>query len=216
MNETKELLQRARSQFPPPEGVLDSLRRRRDRKRRNQRMTAGVVGIALFVAAVWIVTSVASLDRSETSVVPGGDITGPAETGPAETGPGEAAPTPASDITSETGPLGLGCSAGAGVRLVITDIGDRIAVRFEVHRSPVGHSWHIVLLHDQADIGGGGFQWDRGATFFEGTRVASDSGNLMMQRSAVDKDYWVDGFRAEATDRQTGQVCRQSARISTP
>jgi Tol biopolymer transport system component len=52
--------------------------RRRDRKRRNQRITAGVVGIAVFVAAVWIVTSVGSLDRSETPAVPG-----PAETGPA-------------------------------------------------------------------------------------------------------------------------------------
>ncbi len=46
-----------------------------------------MVGIAVFVAAVWIVTSIASLDRSETQVVPGGLTTGPAETGPAETGP---------------------------------------------------------------------------------------------------------------------------------
>jgi hypothetical protein len=65
MNDTKDLLQRARSQFPPPEGVMDSLIRRRDRKRRNQRITAGVVGIAVFVAAVWIVTSVGSLDRTQ-------------------------------------------------------------------------------------------------------------------------------------------------------
>ena len=62
---------------------------RRDRKRRNQRIAAGIVGIAVFVAAVWIVTSGLSLDRSETSVVPGGEVTGPAETGPAETGPAE-------------------------------------------------------------------------------------------------------------------------------
>jgi hypothetical protein len=43
----------------------------------------------VFVAAVWIVTSGLSLDRSETSVVPGGEVTGPAETGPAVTGPTE-------------------------------------------------------------------------------------------------------------------------------
>jgi hypothetical protein len=132
------------------------------------------------------------------------------ETRSAETGPAETAPPPASDITSD-GPLGVGCSADAGVHLVIKDIGDRIAVRFEVHRSPVGHSWQIVLLHDEADVGGGGFHWDRGAPFFEGTSVASDSGDLVVQRSVVDQE-WVDGFRAEAVDRQTGQVCRQSAR----
>ena len=41
---------------------------------------AGVVGIAVFVAAVWIVTSVGSFDRTQTPAVPG-----PAQTGPAET-----------------------------------------------------------------------------------------------------------------------------------
>ena len=65
---------------------------RRDRKRRNQRIAAGVVGIAVFVAAVWAVTSGLSLDRSEKSVVPAG--TGPVQTAvqstptpPAVTGP---------------------------------------------------------------------------------------------------------------------------------
>jgi hypothetical protein len=208
MSEHTKLFERAAARYEPPDLPMDGLLKRRDRKRRNQRIAAGVIGIAVFVAAVWIVTSLASLDRSQTSVVPAG--TGPVQTRPAETGPADAAPPPASDITS-AGPLGVGCSAGAGVRLLLTDIGDRIAVRFEVHRSPVGHSWHIVLLHDQADIGGGGFHWDRGAPFFEGTR-ASGSGDLVVQRSVVDKE-WVDGFRAEAVDRQTGQVCRQSARI---
>ena len=72
-----------------PSYSFEDLGRRRDRKRRNQRITAGVVGIAVFVAAVWIVTSGGSLDRSENSVVPAGspDLrTGPAETGPL-TGP---------------------------------------------------------------------------------------------------------------------------------
>jgi hypothetical protein len=73
MSDTKELLERAWRQAPQPESVMDSLIRRRDRKRRNQRIAAGVVGIVVFVAAVWIVTGVSSLDRSETSVVPGGE-----------------------------------------------------------------------------------------------------------------------------------------------
>jgi hypothetical protein len=76
-------LEQAERVFVPPEGSFDRFLRRRDRKRKNQRIGAGAVGIAVFVAAVWIVTSVGSLDRSETSVVPGGDVTGPAETGPA-------------------------------------------------------------------------------------------------------------------------------------
>jgi hypothetical protein len=87
MTETKQLLERAWRQFPPTPDVMDALIRRRDRKRRNQRIAAGVVGIAVFVAAIWVVTSVASLDRSETSVVPGGDVTGPAATGPADGAP---------------------------------------------------------------------------------------------------------------------------------
>jgi Tol biopolymer transport system component len=69
MNDTKGLLQRACSQFPPPEGVMESLRRRRDRKRRNQRIAAGVVGIAVFVAAVWIVTSGGSFNRTQQPAV---------------------------------------------------------------------------------------------------------------------------------------------------
>ena len=90
MTDLKALLEsaeRAISVVPLPPDDFDGLQRRRDRKRRNQRITAGVVGIAVFVAAVWIVTAAGSFDRSETSVVPGGDVTGPAETGPAETGP---------------------------------------------------------------------------------------------------------------------------------
>jgi hypothetical protein len=73
--------------------------RRRDRKRRNQRIAAGVVGIAVFVVAVWIVTSVGSLDRSETPAVPGPAETGPAEpncvvTRCTETGPAVTPPSP--------------------------------------------------------------------------------------------------------------------------
>jgi hypothetical protein len=93
--------------------TVDDFHGRRDRKRRNQRIAAGVVGIAVFVAAIWIVTSVGSLDRSETSVVPGGDVTGPAETGPAETG--------------ETGPSGI-CE---GVNFCIPPAGTAVSTPVE-------------------------------------------------------------------------------------
>jgi Tol biopolymer transport system component len=57
--------ERAARSVALPDGRFDDLLRRRDRKRRNQRIAAGVVGIAVFVAAVWIVTSGLSFDRTE-------------------------------------------------------------------------------------------------------------------------------------------------------
>jgi Tol biopolymer transport system component len=83
----QESIDRAAERFKVPDGALERLIRRRDRRRRNQRIASGVVGIAVFVAAVWIVRDVTSLDSTRT-VVPGGSgTTGPAETGPAVTAP---------------------------------------------------------------------------------------------------------------------------------
>jgi Tol biopolymer transport system component len=93
MPSISELLERESTKVDLEPGDFERLVRRRDRKRRNRRISAGVVGIAVFVAAIWIVMSGGVFDRSETSVVPGGDVTGPAETGPAETGPAETGPT---------------------------------------------------------------------------------------------------------------------------
>jgi hypothetical protein len=65
MSDLKELLDReARLVEAAPE-ALESVLHRRDRKRRNQRIAAGFVGIAVFVAAVWMVTDGGWLDRSE-------------------------------------------------------------------------------------------------------------------------------------------------------
>jgi hypothetical protein len=105
------------------------------------------------------------------------------------------------------------CSDGARSRLELTDIGDRIEVRFEVHRSPVGHSWHIVLRHAHGPIDSPDWQH---AWIFEYTRVASESGDLAVQRSVVDRTYdffFADAFRVKAADQQTGQVCMAVARI---
>jgi hypothetical protein len=69
MSELKALLKRADrgvSAVPLPGGGLDGLQRWRDRKRRNQRIAAGVVGVAFFVAAVLIVTAAGSFDRTTT------------------------------------------------------------------------------------------------------------------------------------------------------
>jgi Tol biopolymer transport system component len=110
MSDLKALLERAEravSEVPLPPDGLEGLERRRDRKRRNQRIAAGVVGIAVFVAAVWVVTTAGSFDRTQTPAVPGG-VTGPAETGPAETGPtGDIGAVPKTDylLDLETGEM---------------------------------------------------------------------------------------------------------------
>ena len=83
-SESKATLERIADRIPIPEPAYERFQRRRDLRRRNQRIAAGVIGITVFVASVWAVMSVGSLDRSETSVVPGGEVTGPTETGPAE------------------------------------------------------------------------------------------------------------------------------------
>lgn len=70
-------VERAAEKFRIPQGSFERLVRRRDRKRRNQRIAAGVVGIAVFVAAVWIVTSGWSFNRSQTPAAPAPTVTEP-------------------------------------------------------------------------------------------------------------------------------------------
>ena len=86
-NDRFDVLDRLAPLFEAPEPSFEAFLRRRDRKRRNQRIAAGVVGIAVFVAAVWIVTSVGSFDRTQTPAVPGGAETGPEVSGPTSTDP---------------------------------------------------------------------------------------------------------------------------------
>lgn len=69
MNETGELLERVGDRFPFPGQAFERLERRRLRLQRNRRIAAGVVGIAVFVAAIWVVTSGQISDRGST---PGG------------------------------------------------------------------------------------------------------------------------------------------------
>jgi hypothetical protein len=77
VNEYRSVLERAGSNFAPLDLELESILRRRDRKRRNQRIAAGVVGIAVFVAAVWIVTTGGPFDRAQTPAVPGPTVPSP-------------------------------------------------------------------------------------------------------------------------------------------
>jgi Tol biopolymer transport system component len=70
MAETKQLLERAKRAFDPPSDVMDALVDRRDRRRRSQRIAAGAVGIAVFVAVVWVLTSSIASDRTRTPANP--------------------------------------------------------------------------------------------------------------------------------------------------
>ena len=81
MNEYRSVLERAGSNFAPLDLELERVLRRRDRKRRNQRIAAGVVGIAVFVAAVWIVTTGGSFNRTQQPAIQ------PTPTPPAGTAP---------------------------------------------------------------------------------------------------------------------------------
>jgi len=71
--------ERAFELFEMPEPSWERLVGRRDRKRRNQRIAAGVVGIAVFLAAIWVVTAGGTFDRSQPAVtgpVPPGERVG--------------------------------------------------------------------------------------------------------------------------------------------
>ena len=192
MIDERDVFEKSFRRYEPEAGSFERLTRRRDRNRRNQRIAAGVSGIAVFVAAVWIVTSVGSFDRTQ-----------PAATGPVETGP---APAPAApDVVRQRT-----CSDGARWRLEVTDTGDRIKVRFEVHQSPPGHEWRIHFRYKSHNI-----TTVYGHVFFRGTRVASDSGVLVVQLTRPDWDregpVGPDGVDGSAVDRQTGEFCKVSA-----
>jgi hypothetical protein len=94
------------------------------------------------------------------------------------------------------------CSDGAGSRLELTNVGGRIKVRFEVYRSPGGHSWRIELRQQTNPLG----HWPSAVVIFEGTRLASESGDLVVQRRVPAHRF--DAFRAKAVDTQTGHICK--------
>jgi hypothetical protein len=196
MSDLKALLERADravADVPLPADGLEGLERRRDRKRRNQRIAAGVVGVAAFVAAIWIVTSVGSLDGSGTSVGPAGDVTGPTETGTDGDRTG-GDPLGTTSVTSGA------CSDGAIWQRELTDLGHRIEMLFGVWKTPEGHSWRIVFRHVAPH---------REHVFFRGTEVAAglDDG-FRFEVAGRDRDWpGIERFQARAVDTQTGQVC---------
>jgi Tol biopolymer transport system component len=80
MIDDRDLFERAVRWFPPPERSFDRLISRRARKRRNQRLAAGAVGLAIIaLAAVLVGTNILRADKAipveQPPVVHNGDIT---------------------------------------------------------------------------------------------------------------------------------------------
>lgn len=144
MNDVRTLLERGYADATPPPDGFERMLRRRDRKRRNQRITAGVVGIAVFVAAVWIVRDVTSLDSTRT-VVPGGSGT----TGPAETGPAVTAPETAYLIDLNTGEMTPLPKSIAGCCYAVSPDGTMVAY---VSLDDAGTSQVFIARLDGTDV----------------------------------------------------------------
>jgi Tol biopolymer transport system component len=66
MTDPGSILEREMNRVEPLPFTLDGFMRRRDRKRRNQRILAGVVGIALFMVPVALIAVLSTRDRTST------------------------------------------------------------------------------------------------------------------------------------------------------
>jgi hypothetical protein len=113
MSDVRTMLKRGVGGATPPPDGFERMLRRRDRKRRNQRITAGVVGIAVFVAAIWIIATGGPFDRTLT---PGGspEPSGPTGLPPHPVGVGLMGfpPEGATPSTPEHGELVVGIGFG--------------------------------------------------------------------------------------------------------
>jgi len=117
--DSRTTLEGIAGRIPMPEPAYQRFQRRRDRRRRTQRITAGVVGFGFFLSAILIVTTTLwTLDPARTPVS-GGAETGPAETGPTTTGP--------------TQPGGFDWPPPEGTEPSTPAIGEWIAGEHEIH-----------------------------------------------------------------------------------
>jgi hypothetical protein len=122
-NDRFDVLDRLAPLFEAPEPSFEAFLRRRDRKRRNQRIAAGVVGIAVFVAAVWVVNGGGVFVRTETPAVPGPAVTGPIES----SGPGVWLP-----------PKGAEPSTPTKGKVVLKTVGT--------------HPWHSIQVYEDGRV----------------------------------------------------------------
>ena len=89
MADTKQLLERAGRAGPAPAFDLETVRRRRDRHARSERVRAAAVGLALVAAVVSVVAVLSPRERSHSDAVALGDALPAATEAPLVAGPGE-------------------------------------------------------------------------------------------------------------------------------
>ena len=95
MSDPRSLLERESRRFIQQQGAFERLAERRDRKRRNQRIRAGVLGLAIAIAVGWLGVN-AIRSTPPVPAAPGGAETGPAKAGcpGCQAGPREAVAEP--------------------------------------------------------------------------------------------------------------------------
>jgi hypothetical protein len=69
----REIVRRVAQRLAPPEPSFERMLRRRDRKLRNQRIAAGVIGITVFVGMVAL-SAIPSFERGDQPVAPGPSV----------------------------------------------------------------------------------------------------------------------------------------------
>ena len=186
MSDLKELLdQEARLVDAAPE-ALEAVLRRRDRKRRNRRIAAGVVGIAVFVAAVLVVTSGGVFHHTGTPAAPGAI---PETDYLIDLDTGEMTPLPESIVGAEHGaPGGTGSScwrkAGDyavspdGSKLAFVGPGDNNACQVLV--AHLDGTLLQLLTSDYRGDGGPAWSPDGSTIAYSGRRYDDDSDNVFL------------------------------------
>jgi len=232
-----DVLERFQPLFEAPEPSFEGFVRRRDRKRRNQRIAAGIVGFAVFLAAIALV----ALSPIDSSVTPGGggepQPTGPPATSIVpEAGGIVGLPTPgATPSAPEHGGLVLYLEGGAGGpftavwvyadgRVIWGDMGGLLAGAptegatgfVEQHLTPAG----VEFLRTQV-ISTGLFEHDLallrgpGDPAFLTIRVRNGD-RLVWLTWAVQENYRVGKDAPSATPEQASALEEISALIADP
>jgi len=98
-----ELFERAAARYEPSGLTTEALLFRRDRRRRNQRITAGAVGMALFAATLWVVLTGMPFGHNGTPAVPVPTPASPTPPPPGSINPSHPTTTDVSFVDVRTG-----------------------------------------------------------------------------------------------------------------
>jgi hypothetical protein len=154
MDDPRVVLEQVRDQMVPPEGGFDRLRALRSRRRRNQRLTAGVVAVTVFVGSALLMMR--ALSRG--SERPAGSIHRSSAPPAAFSLPSDAIVFSSAESDSLDARIELAfVRAGGGTVVTLTDAQSKGMVAAEPRWSPDGARIAFVMsprgrLHSRADI----------------------------------------------------------------